>query len=90
MVSFSFACPVKDIVKDVRHKSSEVGVKGSEAAAAAVAGGGVTGVASGSGKNGGSGFAPEGDDVGGVGKLVFFGGGDSPEMSYSLEDLLKA
>nr|GEV85525.1 inactive leucine-rich repeat receptor-like serine/threonine-protein kinase At1g60630 [Tanacetum cinerariifolium] len=47
--------------------------------------------ASGSGKNLGTGLPPDNDDGGGIGKLVFFsGGGDSPEMSYSLEDLLKA
>ncbi|KAJ0560242.1 putative protein kinase RLK-Pelle-LRR-III family [Helianthus annuus] len=58
------------------------------AVTAASGSGGGGGVASGSGKNGGSGFAAEGDE--GVGKLVFFFAGDSPEMSYSLEDLLKA
>lgn len=47
--------------------------------------------ASGSGKNLGTGLPPDNDDGDGIGKLVFFsGGGDSPEMSYSLEDLLKA
>ncbi|KAJ0780008.1 putative protein kinase RLK-Pelle-LRR-III family [Helianthus annuus] len=58
------------------------------AVTAASGSGGGGGVASGSGKNGGSGFAAEGDE--GIGKLVFFFAGDSPEMSYSLEDLLKA
>ncbi|KAK9076285.1 hypothetical protein SSX86_004618 [Deinandra increscens subsp. villosa] len=78
------------LLKRGRKKSPDSGVKRAESAAttAAVGGGGGGGVASGSGKNGG--FTAEGDEGGGIGKLVFFGGGDSPEMSYSLEDLLKA
>ncbi|KAI7728632.1 hypothetical protein M8C21_006136, partial [Ambrosia artemisiifolia] len=68
--------------KKSEKKSPEIGVKGSDTAAEAATGGGGGGVASGSGKNGG--------DDGGIGKLVFFSGGDTPEMSYSLEDLLKA
>ncbi|XP_076891138.1 inactive leucine-rich repeat receptor-like serine/threonine-protein kinase At1g60630 [Bidens hawaiensis] len=73
--------------KKSKKKSVEEGIK--VAAAAEGGGSGGSGGATGSGKNGGSRFSPEGDD-GGIGKLVFFGGGDSPEMSYSLEDLLKA
>ncbi|KAF5802025.1 putative protein kinase RLK-Pelle-LRR-III family [Helianthus annuus] len=72
-----------------RKKESPPEKKSDTAAVTAASGsGGGGGVASGSGKNGGSGFAAEGDE--GVGKLVFFFAGDSPEMSYSLEDLLKA
>lgn len=72
-----------------KHKKTPATVvKGAESASAVSGGGG--GVASSSGKNGGGGFTSEGEDGSGIGKLVFFGGGDSPEMSYSLEDLLKA
>ncbi|XP_076892657.1 inactive leucine-rich repeat receptor-like serine/threonine-protein kinase At1g60630 [Bidens hawaiensis] len=74
-------------LKKHKKNSAEKGIKG--VAAAEGGGGGGSGGATSSGKNGGSRFSPEGDD-GGIGKLVFFGGGDSPEMSYSLEDLLKA
>ncbi|KAI3713940.1 hypothetical protein L1987_72528 [Smallanthus sonchifolius] len=78
-------------LKKSRNKSPEVGVKGAPVTAA-VGGGGVVsgGGSSGGGRSGESGFTSEGDDGGGTGKLVFFDGGDSPEMSYSLEDLLKA
>lgn len=69
-------------VKKRQKKSSpEMGVKKTEETAETAARGGG-GVASGSGKSG--------DEGGGMGKLVFFGGGETPEMSYSLEDLLKA
>lgn len=73
--------------KNKQRKTPEVGTKSTEAVSAVGGAGG--GAASSSGKNGGSGLTPEGDD-GGIGKLVFFSGGDMPEMSYSLEDLLKA
>ncbi|CAH1414792.1 unnamed protein product [Lactuca virosa] len=75
-------------LKKKQKKVPEVGAKGTEAVSAVGGAGG--GAASSSGKNGGSGLTPEGEEGGGMGKLVFFGGGDMPEMSYSLEDLLKA
>ncbi|KAL7587855.1 hypothetical protein Lser_V15G36881 [Lactuca serriola] len=56
-----------------------VGGKGVESAEA-VGGGGTSG-------DGGSSWDEEG---GGMGSLVFCGGGDKPEMNYKLEDLLKA
>lgn len=76
-------------IKTQRKKSPETVAKKSETTAAGGGGATAGAGASGSGKNG---FSPEGDDGGsGIGKLVFFsGGGDTPEMSYSLEDLLKA
>ncbi|KAI3812372.1 hypothetical protein L1987_17079 [Smallanthus sonchifolius] len=74
-------------LKKSRNKSPEVGVKGAPATAAVNAGVGGSGGSSVGGK---SGFTSEGDDGGGMGNLVFFDGGDSPEMSYSLEELLKA
>ncbi|XP_071693683.1 inactive leucine-rich repeat receptor-like serine/threonine-protein kinase At1g60630 [Rutidosis leptorrhynchoides] len=75
-------------IKNKKKKSPETVAKKSETAAGGGAAAATAG-ASGSGKNG---SGTEGDDGGsGIGKLVFFsGGGDTPEMSYSLEDLLKA
>ncbi|KAC9670486.1 hypothetical protein E3N88_45419 [Mikania micrantha] len=76
VIALLFIC-----VKKNKNQSTGTGVKGLESTVVTAAAGG--GVASSSGKN-------DGDDGGGIGKLVFFAGGDLPEMTYSLEDLLKA
>ncbi|KAI3730431.1 hypothetical protein L1987_61601 [Smallanthus sonchifolius] len=64
--------------KGKKNKSGFAGGKGVE----------VTAV--GGGMNGGGGCSWEGEGGGGMGTLVFCGGGDKPEMNYRLEDLLKA
>ncbi|KAI3817058.1 hypothetical protein L1987_10845 [Smallanthus sonchifolius] len=51
---------------------------------------GVEAAAVGGGMNEGGGCSWEGEGCGGMGTLVFCGGGDKPEMNYRLEDLLKA